>query len=145
MVGSMLRESLTFKGHNLVKATHRTTLEVTKESRLTEKGDCIIGVKASKSGVDFDPSFKKMLSSDETAVKIIIKVGGERFIVKARGHHALTLTHPTDLVVRRSSFVCSRTLAIQADAAAVDITRSIVSKLRDPDVSGVMLIELESA
>ncbi len=137
-------ESLVFSGHLLVRALHRTTFEVTKGSRLSEKGDCIIGVKASKSGVDFDSSFKKMLSDDRTAVTITIKVDGERFVVKAWGHHALTLSHPEDLVVRKSSFVCPRTLAIRANKAAVDIPRRVVSRLRDPDALCSMEISLQT-
>jgi hypothetical protein len=137
-----VKESLVFTGHPLVRARHRTTFEVTKEPRLSEKGDCIIGVNANKSGVDFDSSFRKMLSDDLTVVTITIMVDGERFVVKAKGHHALTLSHPEDLVVRTSSYVCSRTLAVQADKAAADIPRQVVSRLRDPDARGYMEILL---
>ncbi|MGB9674949.1 MAG: DUF371 domain-containing protein, partial [Nanopusillaceae archaeon] len=35
------------KGHKLVKATHKSTLEITKDNFLTERGDCIIGINSS--------------------------------------------------------------------------------------------------
>jgi hypothetical protein len=36
------------------------------------------------------------------------------------------------MVVRKSSYVCARTLAVKADKAAADLSRDIVQKLRDP-------------
>ena len=38
-----------------------------------------------------------------------------------------------DIVVRRSSYVCGRTLAVKADKAARDLSRRLVEKLRDPN------------
>ena len=52
--------------------------------------------------------------------------------VKAKGSPQLQFTHQTDLVVRKSSYVCGRTLAIDADKAAIDISRELVEKLKDP-------------
>jgi hypothetical protein len=42
------------------------------------------------------------------------------------------LTHPADMVIRKSDYVCSRTLAINADKAAFDLPKRIVDKLKDP-------------
>jgi hypothetical protein len=42
------------------------------------------------------------------------------------------LTDPADLVVRKSDYVCGRTLAILADKAAKDLSRKLVEKLRNP-------------
>jgi len=50
--------------------------------------------------------------------------------VKARGSPKLTFTHSTDLVVRKSSYVCGRTLAIKADKSANDLSRELIEKLR---------------
>jgi len=139
-----ISDKIVFSGHPLIRAEHKRTLEVTKAPILSTKGDCIIGVNASKSGLDFEPSFIEMLSDDDTMVTVTIKLGHEKFVIKAKGHHSLTLSHPEDLVVRRSSFTCPRTLAIQADKAAVDIPRSFVAKLRDPTTECLMQIVLTS-
>ena len=32
------------RGHPNIRATHKTTLEVTKEKELSPRGDCIIGI-----------------------------------------------------------------------------------------------------
>jgi hypothetical protein len=37
-----------------------------------------------------------------------------------------------DLVVRKSDFICNRTLAIRADKAAKDFSRNLVKKLQNP-------------
>jgi hypothetical protein len=42
------------------------------------------------------------------------------------------LTHPTDVVVRKSDYFCSRTLAVRADKAASDLSRELVEKLKNP-------------
>ena len=47
-----------FFGHPLIKATHETTFEITKEEKISLKGDCIIGVKANKSCKDLNDQLK---------------------------------------------------------------------------------------
>ncbi len=46
----MEKERLIYKfscyGHPNIKATHVKTLEITKDDGLSERGDCIIGIKA---------------------------------------------------------------------------------------------------
>jgi len=42
------------------------------------------------------------------------------------------LTHPTDMIIRKSNYICSRTLAIQAGKAACDLSRKLVEKLKNP-------------
>jgi hypothetical protein len=42
------------------------------------------------------------------------------------------LGNSDDLVVRRSSYVCDRTLAIKAGKAANDFSRCLVEKLKNP-------------
>jgi len=64
---------------------------------------------------------------------ITIEAGGEVETVNALGSPQLMFTHPTDLVVRKSDYVCGRTLAIKADKAARDLSRRLVEKLRNPN------------
>ncbi|MBC7111709.1 MAG: DUF371 domain-containing protein, partial [Methanothermobacter sp.] len=46
------------------------------------------------------------------------------------GHPELTLDHPTDIVCRKSDYICSRTLMIRADKAACDLDENLVRDLR---------------
>jgi len=137
-------EYLIFSGHCLIKANHKTTLEITKVPTLTNRGTCIIGVNASKSCKDLNPEFKKKLSSEQTKVIITINVNNEKIIINARGHPSLTLTDPEDIVIRKSSFICDRTLAINADKAASDIPHHIVDLLKNTYSQCSMKIKLET-
>lgn len=119
-------------GHENIQATHESTFEITKDARLSEKGDCIIAVSADKSMADLSPEFKENLRRENTRVVILIETDEEAEGVNAFGSQRLTLTHPRDIVVRKSDYVCSRTLAIQADKAACDLSRRLVKKLRNP-------------
>lgn len=124
-------EHLTAHGHVNIKATNKTTFEITKEKNLTPRGDCILVVGSTKGAVDLSPEFKKIACKRNAHIEIRIAVNGEVETVRARGHPALTFTHSTDLVVRKSDYVCGRTLAIRADKAACDLSRKLVEKLRN--------------
>jgi len=125
-------EQITAYGHVNIKATNKTTFEVTKETHLTPRGDCIVAVNATKGAADLSPEFKTIASRQHARITIKLEVEGKTETVKASGHPALSFTHPTDLVVRKSDYVCNRTLAIRADKAACDFSRSLVEKLRNP-------------
>ena len=127
----MLVEKIIARGHFNVRSLHGTTFEVTKESHLTPKGDCIIAVCADRTMPDFSTEFKEALRKPDAVLHIVVRCGGLEEKIVAYGHPDLILTHPTDLVVRKSSFICSRTLAIHADKAAVDFSRRLVEKLAE--------------
>ncbi len=119
-------------GHENIQATHKLTLEITKEAQLSERGDCIIAVSADKAVADLSPKFKENLHRENAKMTMLIEAGEVVEVVNAFGSPRLILTHPTDMVVRKSSYVCSRTLAIRADKAACDLSRKLVEKLRNP-------------
>lgn len=119
-------------GHRNIEATHRSTLEITKETQLSKKGDCIVAVSADKATADLTPEFKQNLRKKNAKVTMLIEAEGVVEVVNALGSPKLILTHPTEMVVRKSSYVCRRTLAIKADKAACDLSRKLVEKLRNP-------------
>ncbi len=119
-------------GHENIRAVHKTTLEFSKESWLSRKGDCIIAVSAEKAVADLSPEFKENLRKENARIVILINVGEVVEVVNAFGSPRLILAHPTDIVVRKSDYVCSRTLAVQADKAAYDLSRKLVEKMRNP-------------
>jgi hypothetical protein len=119
-------------GHENIQATHASTFEITKDARLSEKGDCVIAVSADKSMADLSPEFKQNLRRENTRIVILIETEEETEAVNAFGSQRLTLTHPRDIVVIKSDYICSRTLAIQADKAACGFSRKLVEKLRNP-------------
>ncbi|MBX5327811.1 MAG: DUF371 domain-containing protein [Candidatus Bathyarchaeota archaeon] len=125
-------ETIIACGHENIQATHATTFEVTKEKKLSRKGDCIIAVSANKALADLSSEFKKRLRQDNAKLTILIEAGDIADAVTAFGNSKLILTHPTDIVVRKSSYICNRTLAIQADKAACDLSLKLVEKLKNP-------------
>lgn len=127
-----VKENLLAHGHVNIRSTNGTTFEFTKEEHLTPRGNCIIAVGATKGAIDLSPDFKKIAGQSNARIEIKIVIDGEAETVKAKGHPALTFLHPTDMVVRKSDYVCERTLAIRANKAACDLSRRLVEKLRNP-------------
>lgn len=138
----MIRERIICWGHENVRATHRSTLEFTKEDFLTPRGDCILCIKADKGINDLSEEFKKALKSGKR-LRIKIKVDGVEDELTAWGDESLILEHPTSMVIRKSEYVDSRTLALRADKAARDIKREIVEKLRNPEQRAIIELIIE--
>jgi hypothetical protein len=126
------REAIVGYGHGNVKATHKTTLEFTKDTHLSKKGDCIIAVAADKALADLSAEFKENLRKPHAKLIILIEAGGIIEQVNAYGSPRLILSHPTDMVIRKSGYVCNRTLAVHADKAAQDLSKALVEKLKNP-------------
>ena len=119
-------------GHENIQATHKTTFEITKEAQLSRRGDCIIAVSANKTMTDFSSEFKENVHKKKAKIMILIEAGDAAEVMNAVGSPRLILTHRTDMVVRKSNYICNRTLAIQADKAACDLSRKLAEKLRNP-------------
>ena len=119
-------------GHENITSKNRTTLEVTKDPHLTLRGDCIVAVNANKGAVDLSPEFKELARKEETRITIILEVGGLKEVVHGLGNPSLTFTHTGDLVARKSTFTCSRTLMINSDNAARDFSINFVKFLKNP-------------
>lgn len=138
-----MRFEIQFSGHENIRSNHQKTIEITKESHLTSSGDCIIGVNASASCADLPDSFKKKLQNPNSKVSFSIKVGSHEFIVEGRGHENLILTHLEDIVIRKSSFVCPRTLAVKCDKASDLMPREMISLLQNPNTRGTFTIMID--
>lgn len=120
-------------GHENIRATHESTLEITKEAELSRRGNCIIAVSADKALNDLGSEFKENLRKENAKITMLIEAGDIVEAVNAVGSSRLILTNPTDMVIRKSNYICSRTLAIQADKAACDLSRKLVQKLKNPN------------
>jgi hypothetical protein len=138
----VVTEEISFFGHQMVRATHGRTIEITTEGHLTPSGDCIIGVQAEKGLAHLSEAMKSALRSDTAEVTITLVTPGGQFSFAARGCRELTFESETDMVIRRSRFICGRTLAIQANASANEIPREIVRSLKSPGSSGLLRIDV---
>jgi hypothetical protein len=117
------------KGHENVLSLHKSTFEITKDKDLSLSGDCIIGLDIDKSMEDFPKRFKEKLANDDTKVIVELRTPNASDTIEGYGHHDLTLSHPTDIVCRKSTFVCSRTLMIKSNKAAIDLNRDLIKDL----------------
>jgi hypothetical protein len=125
-------ETIVAWGHPHITGKNSKTLEVTKNSALTKRGDCIIAVKASKGASDIGQSFKELVKQKDAIITLIVKVNNLTEVFVGRGSPQLSFTHREDLVVRKSNYTCSRTLMIQADKAAIDVSRRMIELLQNP-------------
>jgi hypothetical protein len=131
-------DGIQFRGHKSIRSLHPTTLEITTEEELTTNGTCIIGVGSDKGCADLSEDLKKGISRNGSRLVINLVVGENEFIFSASGSVLLPLTHPQDIVIRKSDFYCPRTVAIESSAAAIDIPRRIVEELKNPKTIGTL-------
>lgn len=137
-----IREEIIAYGHPNVTAMHTTTFEITKAAEIKKDADCIIAVKANKACNDLSRDMKNALKRAKK-VEITIEAGKAADKIIAYGSPALKLTHPEDIVVRKSDFVDNRTLAILANKAANEIKQDLVEKLRSPNTEVKIILEVE--
>ncbi|WP_457591697.1 DUF371 domain-containing protein [Geoglobus sp.] len=141
--GKSISDEIVAYGHENITAKHRTTLEITKDSELTPRGDCIIGVKADKSVRDLKPELKREIRSGKRLeITLELPDYGLSVSFRAYGSPELSLSHESDVVVRKSGYVCGRTLAVRSELAAADVNREFVKLLRDRRTLIIMRIRV---
>jgi hypothetical protein len=126
----MLSDTIHAKGHHNILATHKTTLQITKDDSISKRADCIIAISADKSLSDLASDVKTALSSNTAKMRLTIKAGHVSEVITGFGSTNLSLSDTDDMVVRKSGFVSGRTLMIGADKAARDLDRAFVDKLK---------------
>jgi len=127
-----VEEFIEARGHTKIRGTHRTTFEFTKEAHLTERGDCIIGVRASKGAADLSYEFRQALQNSNSRITMLLMTGESSEVIRGFGNQELLFTNRTDLVVRKGNYTCGRTLMVRADKAAADLPRGLIALFRDP-------------
>ena len=113
-------------GHPNILATHKTTLEFTKDSELALKGDCIIGVNC-----DFELNEIKKLIKNAKSSKVTITIETEdkkiKEIIKAEINP--DFNDEREMVMRKTDFFSERTFAVRADKAACNLRKGLVEFL----------------
>ncbi len=120
-------------GHQNITARNKSTFEITKESSLTKKGDCIIAVNASKGASELNLDFKQLAKQKDAKISVTIEVDGLIETAIGLGGPVLTFTHPSDLVARMSDFHCGRTFMIKSNKAAIDFSTEFITKIQSPN------------
>ncbi len=127
------------RGHENVTSLHKSTFEITKDAEIGPTADCIIGVDMDKTMLNFPSEFKERIANSDTKIKVELKTENGFDEITGWGHEDLTLTHPTDIVIRKSDYVCSRTLMIRADKAARDLDADLIGDLKNGKIMEVTI------
>ena len=138
-----MKIEIPFTGHKNILSLHKKTIEITKDSKLTINGDCIVGTNSGLACIDLPEKFKKSIQNPDTTIVFTIVTDEHSFSIHGKGSEKLTLKHPNDIVLRKSAFTCSRTIAIKCDKASDDIPRTMIKKLQNPKTNGKLVIEIK--
>lgn len=103
----------------------------------------MVGVNASKACSDLSDAFKRRLKEENSLVKMSLIVGEHVYSFTAYGSSSLILTDRHDVVIRKSKFVCPRTIAIRCSKASSNIPKNIVQLLKEPKMKGMLRISVE--
>ncbi len=125
-------ETLEAWGHKNIRATSEKTLEITRETWLTKRGDCIVAVNAMKGLSDLSEEFKRTARDGDAKITVELRVNNLVEVVTGRGNPLLTFRSPVSMVVRKSDYLCDRTLMIHSDKVTSDLDRNLVSLLQNP-------------
>ena len=123
-------------GHPNILATHKTTIEFTKDKEITLRGNCIVGVKA-----DFEPEMLKKLAKNPKNNGISITISNNKI------HEAISaeINHDFDdgmeFVIRKTDFISKRTFATGADKAAFELKRELIDFLKEKKNKIAVIIE----
>ncbi|MBE8538895.1 DUF371 domain-containing protein [Geoglobus acetivorans] len=143
MKSGVVTDEIYAKGHENITARHRTTLEITRDAEITPRGDCIVGVRADKSVKDLDEEIKRRIRERaKLKISLILPDYGKEISFHASGSEKLELSHPTDVVIRKSGYTCPRTLAINSEIASADMDREFADLLRDRKTTVILRIEV---
>lgn len=135
-------EVIRARGHANVTGGHATTIEVTRVGEIGIIADCIIGVKADKGLSHLSEGFKQAAKSSGTRIQVVLEAAGFREVVNGWGHEDLTFEDKDDLVIRKSYFICPRTLMMRADKASRDLDRRLIESLKKGDTELVVKISI---
>lgn len=137
----MILDKIYAYGHENILSTHPTTIEITKDEKITEKGNCIIGINATKACFDLNADLKRFIKSGKK-IKIILKVDNLKDSFYGFGNETLNLLDENDMVFRKSNFICDRTVLIRCTKSSSELNRTLIEKLKIPGKKFIMVFEL---
>ncbi len=125
------------RGHPNVQLTHRGTLEISCDSYLTVRGDCILCISAETL---LKQCFSPDLDAGATIDVIILPPPWSSLKTKKVRIYCKKLCNIRGSVLRKSTHCDDRTLAILCSVAAADI-KGIRDVLADPFSKALILVK----
>lgn len=117
-------------------------MEATKEEHLAPQGDCIIAVGADKGARDLSSALKELIKEEGSRISLTLTAGPFQEVIQGRGHPKLSFQNPRCMVFRKSTYICERTVMIQADKAAAGLDRNLISLLRHDKTRLLLTLEV---
>jgi hypothetical protein len=119
------------RGHPALQTTHAKTLEITRDTSVTPRATCVVGVAA-----EFDA---EGLSQLRGQVELIIRAGG----FEARGDAVIYPDHRVQerIVIRRSEFGDDDTLATRSTLTANDMGSDLAAALANPETAVTLVVQ----
>jgi hypothetical protein len=134
-------EHFVVMGHENIRATHKSTFEFTKENYVTPRGDCIIGIRATKGFPEYSREFIRAMQNDKTFLEILLFTDKNWDRVVCRGSKNLKMIDEKRIIVRKSQYINGATLCINSNKSAADINRELIREMRSPEaILNVVLI-----
>ena len=109
-------------GHPAVTGRHGKTLEVTTDPDITARASCVLGTSA-----DPLPGGLERLRG-----RVRLRLAVDDLAAEVEGEANPAYASTSRLVVRRSDVLDTDTFLVNASAAAADLDRALVARLRDP-------------
>jgi uncharacterized protein len=119
------------RGHENILCNHKTTIEITKDNHLSKKGNCILAIMASKACYDLNDILKSQIWRGKK-IYVILKTGRFQDSFYGYGSEKLPLLNHSDIVFRKSDFICERTALINCNKASNQINKKIINSLNNP-------------
>jgi len=123
-------------GHELIRCKHVKTIEFTKELELTERGDCIAGVRAT-----FELAELKKFAKKVRMFMRVETLDGEQLVDEVKFKVSPHFSSNEELVVRKSGFSSDRTFGVGLNRGASRINREIVRLMQNPDTKMTVTIK----
>ena len=128
-------------GHENISSTHKTTIELTKAKILTKRGNCIIGINATKACFDLNSNLKEKINEGKK-LKVILKVDDLQDSFYGYGNKDLRLLDKDDIVFRKSNYICNRTILVNCTKSSNEINRDLIAKLKVPGKKLIIIFEM---
>lgn len=128
-------------GHKNIFCTHKTTIEITKDTNLTKQGNCVLAVKASKACYDLNSDLKNLIKTGNK-FKVKLEVDEIQDYFYGFGNKELNLLNKTDMVFRKTDFICDRTVLINCSKSSTELSRELIDKLKNPEIKLSLTFEV---
>ncbi|TXT63894.1 MAG: hypothetical protein BAJALOKI1v1_650016 [Promethearchaeota archaeon] len=128
----MVLDTIRAYGHQNILCSHSTTIEITKDKSLTKKGNCILGIKATKACKDLTRKLKVAIKNGQK-IEVTIQTENKKDCFVGYGHKDLPLRHKKDIVFRKSNYICDRTVLINCSKSSRELSRELITEILSPD------------